>query len=161
MADFLVKNPDATLAVYPNQYAEKEKEYISFFEAKKKYFLISGKLNALQISKEDSLKVENMSVKDSLFVNYLNKQVPDSMLFTLQEKCNKFVGSAVINAKFEQINKKREESFLFSFKRKGVENHVKIYKGDNNIPYDGFSFYEIVYKKELPKSLIRAYQQMK
>jgi hypothetical protein len=161
MADFMLKKTDATLTVYPNQYAEKEKEYISFFEAKKKYFLISGKLNVLQLSKEDSLKVENMSVKDSLFVNYLNKQVPDSMLFTLQEKCNKFVGSAVINAKFEQINKKREESFLFSFKKKGVENHVKIYKGENNIPYNGFSFYKIVCKEELPKSLIKAYQQMK
>jgi len=160
MADFLVKNPDATLAVYPMQYAEKEKEYISFFEAKKKYFLMSENLNAFILSKDDSLKVENMPVKDSLFVNYLNKQVHDSMLFTLQGKCNNFVGSAVINAKFEQLNKKREESFLLSFKKKAVENRVKIYAGENNIPYNGFSFYKIDFKGELPKSLIKAYQQM-
>jgi hypothetical protein len=160
MVDFLVKNPDATLAVYPNQYAEKEKEYISFFEAKKKYFLISRNINALFLSKDDSLKVENLPVKDSLFVNYLNKEVRDSMLFTIQEKCNNFVGSAVINAKFEQLNKKREDVFLLHFKKAAVENRVKIYSGENNIPYNGFSFYKIVYKGELPKSLIKAYQQM-
>ena len=160
MVDFLVKNPDATLAVYPNQYAEKEKEYISFFEAKKKYFLISRNINALFFSKDDSLKVDNMPVKDSLFVNYLNKQVHDSMLFTIQEKCNNFVGSTIINAKFEQLNKKREDAFLLHFKKEAVENRVKIYTGENNIPYNGFSFYKIVYKGELPKSLIKAYKKM-
>ena len=41
MVDFLINNPDASIAVYPIQYAEKEKEYIEFFEAKKKYFLLS------------------------------------------------------------------------------------------------------------------------
>ena len=41
MADFLVKNPDASITVYPKQYALKEKEYILFFEAKKKYYLIT------------------------------------------------------------------------------------------------------------------------
>jgi hypothetical protein len=82
------------------------------------------------------------------------------MLFTLQEKCDNFVGSAVINAKFEQLNKKREDSFLLHFKKEAVENRVKIYTGENNIPYNGFSFYKIDYKGELPKSLIMAYQQM-
>jgi Domain of Unknown Function (DUF748) len=160
MADFLKKNPDATLAVYPSQYAEKEKEYISFFEARKKYFLISRRINALFLSKDDSLKVEKMRVKDSLFVNFLNKHVHDSMLFTVQEKCRSFVGSAAINNKFEQLNKKREDAFLFHFKKEGVENRVKIINGENNIPYNGFSFYKIVYKGELPRSLIKAYKQM-
>jgi len=160
IVDFLKKNPEATLAVYPNQYAEKEKEYIGFFEARKKYFLMSGKLNALSLSKEDSLKVENMPVKDSLFVKFLNKQVHDSMLYTIQAKCNSFVGLSVINAKFEQLNKKREDTFLLHFKKEGMENRVKIYKAENEIPYNGFSFYKIVNNGELPKSLIRAYQQM-
>ena len=160
LADFLKKNPEATLGVYPDQYAEKEKEYIGFFEARKKYFLISGKLNTLFLSKEDSMKVENMPVKDSMFVKFLNKQVHDSMLFTIQEKCSSFVGLSVINVKFEQLNKKREDTFLLHFKKAGLGNRVKIYSGENNIPYNGFSFYKIVYKGELPKSLIKAYQQM-
>ncbi len=160
MADFLKKNPDATITVYPTHYIEKEKEYISFFEARKKYFLISRRINALFLSKDDSLKVENMRIKDSLFVNFLNKHVHDSMLFTIQEKCRSFVGSAAINDKFEQLNKKREDAFLFHFKKEGVENRVKIISGENNIPYNGFSFYKIVYKGELPRSLIKAYKQM-
>jgi hypothetical protein len=161
LADFLKKNPEVTIGVYPDQYAEKEKEYIGFFEARKKYFLKSGKINALVLSKEDSMKVENLPVKDSLFVKFLNTQVHDSMLYTIQEKCNRFVGLSLINTRFEQLSKKREDAFLLSFKKRAVENRVKIYAGDNIIPYNGFSFYRIVYKEELPKSLIKAYQQMK
>jgi hypothetical protein len=99
-------------------------------------------------------------VKDSLFVKFLNKQVHDSMLYTIQEKCNSFVGLSVINARFEQLNKKREDAFLMHFKKEGLGNRVKIYKDENEIPYNGFSFYKIVYNGELPKSLIKAYQQM-
>jgi hypothetical protein len=160
LADFLKKNPEVTIGVYPDQYPEKEKEYIGFFEARKKYFLISGKINALVLSKEDSMKVENLPVKDSLFVKFLNTQVHDSMLYTIQEKCNRFVGLSLINARFEQLSKKREDAFLMQFKKEGLESRVKIYKDENEIPYNGFSFYKIVYSRELPKSLKKAYQQM-
>ena len=69
MADFLIKNPDASITFYPQHYAIKEKEYILFFEAKKKYFLITNNKNAQSFNAEDSAKVDNMSVKDSLFVH--------------------------------------------------------------------------------------------
>jgi hypothetical protein len=160
LADFLKKNPEVTIGVYPDQYAEKEKEYIGFFEARKKYFLVSRKINAMVLSKEDSMKVENMPVKNSLFVKFLNAQVHDSMLYTIQEKCKRFVGLSVINARFEQLSKKREDAFLMQFKKEGLESRVKIYKDENEIPYNGFSFYKIVYSGELPKSLKKAYQQM-
>jgi hypothetical protein len=101
-----------------------------------------------------------MSVKDSLFVHYLNKQVNDTLLFTIQEKCSNFIGTAIINDKFKQLNQEREEAFMLYFKKKAVENRVKIYNGENNVPYNGFSFYKIIYKGELPESLIKAYQQM-
>lgn len=32
--------------------------------------------------------------------------------------------------------------------------------GENNIPYNGFSFYKINYKDDFPKSLIDAHQKM-
>jgi hypothetical protein len=160
MIDFLTNNSEASIAVYPMQYAEKEKEYILFFEAKKKYFLSSKKGDAQFLSEEDSLKVDKMSAKDSLFVHYLNKQFVDTIPFTIQEKCNNYIGSALINAKFKQLNKEREEAFMRLFTKKAVENRVKFYTGENKIPYDGFSFYKIVYKGELPKYLIKAYQEM-
>jgi hypothetical protein len=160
MVDFLIKNPEATIAVYPMEYAEKEKEHILFFEAKKKYFLLSNDKNAPFLSEDDSLKVDKMSVKDSLFVHYLNKKMNNNMMFTIQEKCNNFVGSAIINAKFKQLNKEREDAFMLDFKQKGMQNRVKMYTGENNIPYNGFSFYKIVFKGEIPEVLVKAYRKM-
>jgi hypothetical protein len=160
VVDFLVKNPDASISVYPMQYAEKEKEYILFFEAKKKYFFLSKEINDQVLNRGDSLKIDKMSVKDSLFVRYLNKQVKDTMLFTIQEKCSKYIDSAFINNRLGQLNKKREDAFILPFREKAVENRVKIYNAENTIPYNGFSFYKIVYKGEFPEYLIKAYQQM-
>jgi hypothetical protein len=160
MADFLLNNPDATIDVHPVQYVEKEKEYILFFEAKKKYFQSFKYNNALFLSEDDSLKVDKMSAKDSLFVNYLSNQVPDTMMFTIQEKCNNLIGSAIIDVRFKQLIKEREDAFMSLFKEKNVESRVKIYSGENNIPYNGFSFYNIIYNGKLPESLIKAYHQM-
>jgi hypothetical protein len=160
MADFLVNNPKASIAVHPLHYAEKEKEYIQFFEAKKKYFLLINQKNARSFSEEDSEKVDKMSVKDSLFEHYLNKQLNDSKLFTIQEKCMNFVGPAWIDAKFKQLNKERSEAFMLQFKEKAVGTRIKIYAGENVIPYNGFSLYKIDYNGELPATLIKAYRIM-
>jgi hypothetical protein len=160
LVDFLKKNTDASITVYPVQYAEKEKEYIRFYEAKKKYFLLSGDKNSHVLNEGDSLKIDKMSVKDPLFVHYLDKQVGDTMLFTIEEKCDKYIGPAMINARFRQLNKDREDAFMSPFIKKGLQNRVKIHSGENNLPYNGFSFYKIAYKGELPKSLIKAYKKM-
>jgi hypothetical protein len=157
---FLKNNSDASIAVYPMLYVEKEKEYISFFEAKKKYFLLSKGVKSLTISKDDSLKIDRMSVKDSTFVHYLNKRASKSLMFTVQDKCNNFIGIAIINAKFRRLNEERKEAFMSQFKDKNVERRVKIYQGENTIPFNGFSFYKIVYNGDYPKSLIKAYKKM-
>jgi hypothetical protein len=160
MVEFLVNNPESSLDVYSIQYADKEKEYIRYFEAKKKYFLLSKDKNAQFLSEDDSLRVDKMSAKDSLFIHYLNKQYIDTVPFTIQEKCSNFIGSAIINAKFKQLIKEREDAFMGYFKKRAVENRVKIFAGENNIPYNGFSFFKINYNGEFPESLIKAYQQM-
>jgi len=160
MTDFLVKNPTASIAVYPQQYETKEKEYILFFEAKKKYFLMINNMNIQSFSKADSLMVDKMSVNDSLFVLYLNKRTYGLMLFTIQEKCWMTIGSATINNKFDQLTLERATAFITYFKKKGVGKQVKIFAGQNVIPYNGFSFYKIVYYGEFPESLIKAYQKM-
>ncbi len=160
MIDFLLKNPDASINVYPQQYATKEKEYILFFEAKKKYFLLTSNKNAKSFNEADSEKVDKMSVKDSLFVHYLNSQIKDSLIFSIQEKCTRIIDSAIVEARFERLNKERENAFIFYFKEKKVEKRVKLFAGENLVPYNGFSFYKIEYKGEFPESLINAYQQM-
>jgi len=160
MTNFLKNNPEASIAVYPMLYIEKEKEYISFFEAKKKYFLLSKGIKSLTISKDDSLKIDEMSVKDSMFVHFLNKRALKSLMFTVQDKCNNFIGSAIINAKFRRLNEERKEAFMSQFKNKNITSRVKVYQGENTIPFNGFSFYKIVYKGDYPKSLIKAYKKM-
>jgi len=160
MADFLVKNPDAAIVVTPHQYSVKEKEYILLFEAKKKYFLATGSKNETYFSREDSEKVDKMSIKDAQFVSYLNKQTADSMLFTVQDKCNRLIGGAFIDTKYMQLNKEREKSFISYFKDKGVEKRVKIFAAESVIPYNGFSFFKIDYKGEYPEALLKAYRKM-
>jgi hypothetical protein len=158
--DFLLKSPDATIKVIPVQYALKEKEYILFFEAKKKYFLEKNRKNSRSLSTDDSLKIENMSIKDSLFIRYLDNKIKDTLIYTVQEKCTRMVDSTFVINRFNQLNKERENSFMFYFKKKGVDTRVKILKGDNIVPYNGFSFYKLDYDGDFPDYLIKAYKQM-
>jgi hypothetical protein len=41
-----------------------------------------------------------------------------------------------------------------------VDKQIKISKGEYVIPYNGFSFYKIEYKGEIPDALIKAYKEM-
>ena len=160
IVDFLEKNPDAKIKITPQVYTNKEKEYILFFEAKKKYFLTSLKKNSQSLSKEDSLQVEKMSIKDSAFVHYLDKLINDPLIFTIQEKCKRYIDSQIVNAKFKELNNDRQKVFLSYFKNNKAENQVSILSSESVIPYNGFSFYKIDYKGEFPESLLRAYRKM-
>jgi|WetSurMetagenome_2_1015567.scaffolds.fasta_scaffold07157_3 hypothetical protein len=160
MAEFLVKHQDATIDVYPMQYSRKEKEYILFYEAKKKYYMRSSARGAAAFSEEDSLKVDRMSVKDSLFVRYITEHAHDSMLFTIQQKCANYLGSDVVNRRYKQLNAEREATFMTGFKKEGVEARVHIHQDESTIPFNGFSYYKIAYKGEFPESLLKAYQKM-
>ncbi|OFX20928.1 MAG: hypothetical protein A2033_19650 [Bacteroidetes bacterium GWA2_31_9] len=160
IAEYLTKNPEQFISVEPQYYTTKEKEYILFFEAKKKYFLEINNKTSKSFSENDSVWVNKMSVKDSLFVMHLNKHINNTNVFTIQDKCELFIKSAIINEKYEQLNKIRLQTFISYFKEIGVEKQLKIFKSKNIIPYNGFSFYKIEYKGELPESLIKAYQQM-
>jgi hypothetical protein len=101
-----------------------------------------------------------MSVKDSTFVKYLDRVDNNNMIFTIQDKCNKFIGQDIVTAHFTQLTREREAVFLSYFRKKGVENRVKIAKSESTIPYNGFSFYKIVYKGEFPEDLLKAYHKM-
>lgn len=160
MADFLDENPEAGITLNPQWYELKEKEYIVFYEAKKKYFLkLSGK-NIRSFNENDSLKVEKMSIKDPLFIEYLNKNTHDSMLFTVQDKCLKLIGVDAVGSKFNVLNKERLNAFMIYFKENGTEKRVKVLDGKNVIPYNGFSFYKIEYKGDYPEYLLKAYRKM-
>ncbi|MDB5282234.1 MAG: hypothetical protein JWO06_1309, partial [Bacteroidota bacterium] len=160
MAKFLGDNPQTSVTVSPLEYTEKEKEYVLFFEAKKKYFQLKHGGKNLQITEDDSLAIEKMSVKDSLFVKYMNKFIGDTNMFTIQEKCIAFIGSGTVNAKYEQLLKDRQGAFMAFFKSTGAEKQVKVATSKSSVPYDGFSYYKIDYKGELPKDLQKATEEM-
>jgi len=160
MADFLHKNPEATITVSPQQFSVKEKEYIMLYEAKKKYFMTTESKDEKYFSREDAEKVDNMSIKDEEFVKYLNRQTADSMLFTTQDKCNRLLGATFVEAKYNQLNREREAVFISFFKDRNVEKRVKISANQSVIPYNGFSFYKMQYKGEFPEALMKAYQRM-
>jgi len=160
VADFLNENEQAVVIITPQRYELKEKEYILFYEAKKKYFIERSGKNVRSFDKEDSLKVEKMSAKDSLFVKYLNEKTRDPLLFTAQAKCLKLVGAQVVDSKFEMLNSERWNVFMSYFEKRGSAKQVKVAAGKNVIPYNGFSFYKIEYKGEFPEYLLKAYQKM-
>ena len=81
------KTPAHIILIYPQHYEIKEKEYILFFEAKKKYYLSLQTRNAQSFSETDSEYVDKMSVKDTSFVNYLDKHITHTLEFTTQDKC--------------------------------------------------------------------------
>jgi hypothetical protein len=160
MADFLVKNPDASITIHPQQYAIKEKEYILFYEAKKKYFLAINNETHKSFSEEDSVMVDKMSIKDSKFIQYLNKMTKDSLLFTIQDKCASFLDTSIVKNKFSQLNKERKNVFLAFFRDRNVEKRIRISEGENVIPFNGFSFYKIEYKGDYPESILKAYRKL-
>jgi len=160
IADFMAKDSSEILVVSPQQYELKEKEYILFFEAKKKYYLACHPEKNHDFTERDSLYVDRMSVKDSSFVHYLNKFLPKSPIFTVQDKCSNLISPALIDMRLEQLNKARENVFLSYFKEKGVDNRVKFNSPKNIIPYNGFSYFKIDYKGKIPDYLVQAYKKI-
>jgi hypothetical protein len=159
MADFLQNNPDEIIDVYPNPYTIKEKEYILFFEAKKKYFFHTHK-DMKTLSINDSLELTKMSVKDEAMVSYLKSEIKDTMLFTIQDLCTALVGANVVDTKFKQLCTDREVAFVQHFNIRGLANRVIIKKDISDIPYNGFSRYKIDYKGDFPAELIDAYKRL-
>ena len=112
------------------------------------------------MTKEDSTTIEKMSSKDSLFTRYLDKQFNDTMLFTVQEKCMKYIGLPLVNTKFNLLIKEREQLFMDYFKSNQTEKQVKLMKNSNTHPFNGYSFYKISYDGPIPEELLKAYLKL-
>ena len=160
ITDFLKKFPEASISVYPMEYSDKEKEYILFYQAKMKYYLLTHGMSIKNYTEDDSERVDKISFKDPGFAKFINKAIPDKMMYTLQQKCNAFVGENYVNSLFNKLKKDRETAFLDAFTKKGVRGQVKMLYGENTIPYNGFSYYKIIYKGDIPPKLAEAYQSL-
>ncbi len=159
IANFLKDNPEATLNVHPIEYASKEGEYILFYETKKKFFLLDRK-NKGDLTEEDSLAVSRMSVKDPDLVRHISKNLSDTVMFTLHERCINFVGKEVVNNQMKQLVKNRETAFREMFTANGTDSQVRMKATQNDIPFNGFSYFKLDYPGEIPRTLQKAYEKM-
>ncbi|MCD6018761.1 MAG: hypothetical protein K0S53_1882 [Bacteroidetes bacterium] len=160
LAQFLGKSPVAHINFQPFEFTEKEKEYILFYEAKKKFYLANDGKKGSQISEEDSINIEKISVKDSAFILYVSKHVKDSMIFTMQEKCYLMVGKSFVSNKLKQLEKSRKETITAYFKQNYVDKQVHFLEKKTVIPRNGFTYYKITYKGEIPADLKEAYDKL-
>jgi hypothetical protein len=160
IADFMAANKNARMNIQPFEYTTKEKEYLTFYEAKKKYYLSTRHPDPGSFSAKDSLMVNKMSVRDKGFMNYLGHKVKDTLLFTLQERCSRLAGANNIDQRLHQLEKSRNEVFENFFRQKQVTNRLAILPKKTTIPFEGFSYYEIIYVGVIPADLAAAYRKM-
>jgi hypothetical protein len=161
ISEFLTSNPKASLLVTPIEYEAKEKEHILFYETKKKFYLISHNKKVKDFTKEDSLAVSEMSVKDDALVKHISRNLSDTVMFTIQEKCLNFVGHKVVDRSYNDLVKTRQQSFLEVFKEEGAEKQVKIRARKKEIPYNGFSFFRFEYPNGMEDKLREAFDEMR
>ena len=161
ISGFLSKNPTEKITVHSILFTEKEKEYILFFETKKKYFLQTHKKNENIFTQDDSLAVARMSIReDKVFLKFLGKGLQDTVMFTLQEKCLNYVGSKVIENHFNSLKKERERSFMSVFIKDKTNANIQTVEQLSTRPYNGFSYYKISYPKDIPIELQQAFMKM-
>ncbi len=159
IATFLKRNPGNVINVEPLVYAEKEKEHIAYFEGKKKYYFIKHGLNG-KMTEDDSVAIEQLSVKDEGFKRYLKGLAPDSMMFTTQQRCRYLVGDTLIERRYRQLNDARKRTFLAAFVDNGTAGQIKFAAPKIDVPFNGFSRYKLDYNGNVPEQLKKAYEDL-
>ena len=86
--------------------------------------------------------------------------VKDSLLFTIQDKCILLLGAPKVDNELKRLMNDREQAFMSFFIKRNVQNQVHLSKVENVIPFNGFSYYKIDYKGDVPKTLQKAYEKM-
>lgn len=157
---FLKNDASASIVVSPKNFSVKEKELILLFEAKRRYYLSLPSNQKQELSEQDSQEVARMSIKDPGFLIYLNTQVKDPTLFTVQDKSLRMVGAKRINMLFNLLIKKRELAFKSAFIKANVMQQVQWVNTEYTVPYSGFSYFDINYRGEMPDYLIEAFDKM-
>lgn len=160
ISNFLKDNKEAIINVTPKNYSIKEKEFVLLFEAKKKYYLNSKGKKESSFSSDDSVEVAKMSIKDANFLKFLDNQVKDKLLFSVQQKAVVMIKPELVDARYNALNKARIIKFLSYFEEEKVQNQVKINKSVSEIPFNGFSYYDIEFKGEIPDFIQDAFEKM-
>lgn len=160
IAAFLKDNPDASIVVHPIYHESKEKEHILLFETKKKYFIEKNTKGGNKLSKDDSLKVENLSTLDKKFRLYLDSSIKKPLPLTLQAKCSRLIGEDLVNRRYELLQKERKDIFMKYFNESKTAARVDFLKEEDQFPFNWFSYFRIDYKGKVPESLQKAFDKL-
>jgi hypothetical protein len=154
LKQFLKRNKEATLTVAPVLYSGREKEHTLFYLAKKKYYMQVNKMKASAFTEADSVAVDKLSIKDGGFINALDKSIDSSyLLFTVQEKCARWVDSSAVKTAFQAMEKRRIAAFKAAFEDDELVSRIQFKPMKSDVPTTGFSYFQIDYSVDIPEKL--------
>jgi hypothetical protein len=151
---YMFFHPQSNLTIKPEYFEDKEKEMIVLFEAKKKYFAAERHFKISELSEEDSIEISKFSVKDSLFVRYLDRVAnKDGLVFANELKCWILVGESKVNKEYEELVATRKKQIMDYFADKNTSERITFEKAVSTIPPSGFSHCIFRYRGEEPEVL--------
>lgn len=111
---------------------EREKELLSYYEAKKQYYFKSKNLSVPDSIDERIYKdINSVDNTDSLFINYVEeKSATKGQLLSLSEKCIRLCGEASINGKLKNLNLSRQSNLIQAFANKGFGGRIILKTAD-------------------------------
>lgn len=107
----LKAKPELSLDYYQYTDTAREMELIAVQAAKQRYLASQGRDGP---ARADSLSMEALGITDSLFLQYLRTQVPDTnhKLRTPQERCLALIGPEVVRSQFDSLMAHRAKRFI-------------------------------------------------
>ena len=156
VVEFLDDNKNAKIEIIPRMFEEREKEVLLLYEAKRRFYLGYKRIGLQKFTSADSLAVVNLSSKDPLFMQWLDQQVSDSLLFTVQHKSLNLVGEKRVQDLYKQLVKSRKANFLSVFPKE-FHNRLIFKDVDEREPFNGISLFELSYEGEFPEKLRKGY----
>jgi hypothetical protein len=114
--------------------SDDESEMLAAYEAKKRYILKIDSLREEEPSMAQIKQIEELSINDSSFIQYMNRHLLFEGSLPPIEKCKRFVGKRRLENKMEAIvanRKKRITDFLSGLEEVKPENFALADAGEN------------------------------
>jgi hypothetical protein len=162
IARFLNANKEASIDVYPENYAAKEREQILFYETRKKYYLQVHRKTPGELQRSDFEAINKIELKKIRWylVKDLTTITRDTTMFTIQDRCLHFLGNSAVEKSYLKLVEERANLLSSAFTEKGVAEQVTIHASTAVVPHSGFSSFRIQYNGGVPNDLQSSYDKL-
>jgi hypothetical protein len=150
ISHYLSSHPNSQVTIVPHNFESEEKETLLINEAKKQFYSAQHHIPLKSLTKDDSIAISKISIKDASFRRYIKVMTKDTMDFTAQGKCLKLIGKAQVDNLYAKLLNERKNQIMSFFNDKNIANRVTFEKGVKEIPTTGFSHYLFYYKGDSP-----------